>query len=95
MQVSGVLSPGLGAGSILSTTTTLLGDFRCIFPLFSLTTTHTTSALGQRSSAPLDYSVSGTMGICSSLLLFLQYDFYERPDSFKCFNQGSGWVLDW
>lgn len=34
MQLSRVLSPGLAAGSILSSTTTLLGDFRYIFSLF-------------------------------------------------------------
>lgn len=34
MRVSRVLSPGLGAGSVLSAAATLLGDFRYLFSLF-------------------------------------------------------------
>lgn len=79
MQVSRVLSSGLGAGCILSTT--LLGDFRYIFS-FSVSIVAFLShpgipqvLWGRDHLSLCGYSVSGTMGICSSLCYFFSIIF--------------------
>lgn len=81
MQVSRVLSSGLGAGCILSTATTLLGDFRYIFSFFvSIVAFLSHPAIpqvlwGRDHLSLCGYSVSGTMGICSSLCYFFSIIF--------------------